>query len=117
VLAEPSVSVSVSFSEPSRHGWPTPDARPRRRPGVSLVALDDNVALYDDVGQLLILLNPSAAAVWEGCDGAGTLAELVERLSARYGADGVVVRHDVLETVRKLSELGLLAEGPEAARG
>ena len=40
-----------------------------RLDGAAAVELDDNVALYDDVGQLLILLNMSAAAVWERCDG------------------------------------------------
>ena len=39
--------------------WPTGDTRPRRREGASAVELDDNLALYDDVGQLLILLNAS----------------------------------------------------------
>jgi hypothetical protein len=80
------------------------------------VALDDNLALYDDVGQLLILLNPSAAAVWEGCDG-GTLGELVGRLVDAHGEDRTVIGHDVRETVRKLAELGLLSEAGEPDRG
>jgi hypothetical protein len=88
---------------------------PRRRPGVSVVALDDNVALYDDVGQLLILLNPSAAAVWEGCDGS-TLGQLVGRLAAAHDEDRGLIGHDVRQTVRKLAELGLVAEVREPAR-
>ena len=87
---------------------PGPELSPRRRPGVSLVSLDANVALYDDVGQVLILLNPSAAAVWDGCDGMGTLGELVGRLAEAHGEDIAVVGRDVRQTVRKLSELGLL---------
>jgi hypothetical protein len=80
------------------------------------VALDDNVALYDDVDQVLILLNPSAAAVWEGCDGTSTMVELVGRLAEAHGADRKVLGPDVEQTVRKLAELGLLAEAGEPAR-
>jgi hypothetical protein len=86
---------------------------PRRRPGLSLVPLDDNVALYDDVGQVLILLNPGAAAVWDACDGCDTLGQLVDRLALTYCEEFAVVDHDVRQTVRKLSELGLLADAVE----
>jgi coenzyme PQQ synthesis protein D (PqqD) len=98
-------------------GWPTPESSPQRRPGVSAVALDDNVALYDDVDQVLILLNPSAAAVWDGCDGTCTLDELVGRLAEAHGEDRGVVGQDVGQTVRKLAELGLLSEAGAPARG
>lgn len=80
------------------------------------MTLDDNVALYDDVGQILILLNPSAAAVWEGCDGAATLGELVDRLAEAHGEERGVVGRDVVQTVRKLAELGLLSEAGQPAR-
>ena len=56
---------------------------PTRRAGASTVELDDNVAVYDDVGQLLILLNTSAAAVWEHCDGATTVDDMVRGLGGR----------------------------------
>ena len=56
--------------------WPHGAARPVRRDSAAAVPLDDNVALYDEVGQLLILLNTSAAAVWELCDGTRTLDEI-----------------------------------------
>ena len=42
------------------------------------------MALYDDVGQLLILLNTSAAAVWERCDGATTLDDIARELAAAH---------------------------------
>ena len=40
--------------------WPEAGSVPVRREGASAVELDENVAVYDDVGQLLILLNSSA---------------------------------------------------------
>jgi hypothetical protein len=115
VLADPPVSVpwAASVPAPAGEGRPGPEPSPCRRPGVSLVPLDDNVALYDDVGQVLILLNPGAAAVWDACDGVDTLDELVGRLARTHGEDIAVVEHDVRQTVCKLSELGLLADAGE----
>jgi hypothetical protein len=81
-----------------------------RSPGASTVPLDDNVALYDDVGQLLILLNASAAAVWERCDGVTTYAAMVAELAEAHGADTADIEDDVWQTVRKLAELGLVED-------
>ena len=92
--------------------WPGATARPRRRDGTAAVSLDDNVALYDDVGQLLILLNPSAAAVWQHCDGSTSFDDMVGRLVASYAGDPGLIRQDVRETLRKLRELGLVDDGP-----
>lgn len=97
--------------------WPGRQWMPVRRGGAS-VELDDNVALYDELGQLLILLNASAAAVWERCDGATTLDAMARELATAHGADAAVVAEDVRQTVGKLAELGLLVEAaPAAAEG
>ncbi len=75
------------------------------------------MALYDEVGQLLILLNSSAAAVWERCDGATTLNAMVGELVAAHPADAAVIGEDVRQTVGKLAELGLLVDAVPAAGG
>jgi len=77
------------------------------------VPLDDNLAVYDDVGQLMILLNTSAAAVWQLCDGTRTLDEVVRALAEAHGAsaaDAEVIGEDVRLTVDKLVELGLVVD-------
>ena len=89
-------------------------ALPTRRAGASTVELDDNVAVYDDVGQLLILLNTSAAAVWEHCDGATTVDDMVRALAAAHPDDAADIGDDVRQTVRKLVELGLVVDGEPA---
>jgi hypothetical protein len=93
---------------------------PLRRAGASTVELDDNLAVYDDVGQLLILLNTSAAAVWERCDGTTAVDDMVRDLAAAHGADAADaadIAEDVRQTVRKLVELGLVVEAASAAGG
>jgi Coenzyme PQQ synthesis protein D (PqqD) len=74
------------------------------------VELDDNVALYDEVGQLLIMLNSSAAVVWECCDGATTVDDMVRALTAEHPDDAGVIGEDVRRTVGKLVDLGLVAD-------
>lgn len=94
--------------------WPTRDTRPRRRSGASVVELDDNLALYDDVGQLLILLNTSAASVCELCDGVATLDDMVRALVDAHGEDAGLIEVDVHQTVRKLADLGLVVDNQDA---
>jgi pyrroloquinoline quinone biosynthesis protein D len=94
--------------------WPKADSVPVRREGASGVELDDNIAVYDDVGQLMILLNSSAAAVWNLCDGTRTVGEMVAELAETYPDGAAVIRDDVRETLRKLAEIGLVSEGSEA---
>jgi hypothetical protein len=85
---------------------------PLRRIDASTVELDDNLAVYDDVGQLLILLNTSAAAVWERCDGATPVDDMVRALAASHRADTAEIAEDVRQTVDKLFELGLVVQAP-----
>jgi hypothetical protein len=102
-----------------RAEWPDALSVPRRRPGAAGVELDDNVAVYDEVGQLLILLNPGAAAVWERCDGATTFAELARTLAAAHTEDPPeAIAQDAWLTVRRLADLGLLEDAaPRASAG
>jgi hypothetical protein len=81
-----------------------------RLDGAVAVELDDNVALYDDVGQVLIMLNSSAAVIWECCDGATTLDDMVRELAAAHPDDAAEIVEDVRQTLRKLVELGLVVD-------
>jgi hypothetical protein len=74
------------------------------------VELDDNVALYDDVGQLLIMLNSSAAVIWDRCDGTRTIDDMVRELELAHPSDSPAIGEDVRQTVRKLAELGLVVD-------
>ena len=102
-----------------RAEWPEAQTVPRRRPGASAIELDDNVAVYDDAGQLLILLNVSAAAVWEQCDGATTFGDLAEALvQAHTDESPDSIARDAWQTVRKLADLGLVEDAtPGASSG
>ena len=93
-----------------RGEWPESESRPRRRTGSPAVSLDDNLALYDDVGQLLILLNVAAAAVWTRCDGVATFDQIVAGVASSHAGDLDEIAEDVWLTMRRLAELGLVVE-------
>ena len=95
--------------------WPERDSRPRRRDGSPAVPLDDNLAVYDDVGQLLIMLNVAAAAIWTRCDGVATFDQIVAGVASSYAGDLDEIAEDVWLTVRRLAELGLVDELVEDA--
>ncbi len=80
------------------------------------VELDDNIAVYDEVGQLMILLNASAGAVWNLCDGSTTVDEMISELTETYPDQAAVIGDDVRQTLRKLAELGLVSAGPAGSR-
>jgi predicted deacylase len=83
---------------------------PLARPGLSAVPLDDNVAIYDEVGHVLVMLNASASAVLERCDGQSTFEAIVAELAEDHDADLDTVREDVRQTLRKLASIGLVAD-------
>jgi len=95
--------------------WPNGDTRLLRQGGSSAVALDDNLALYDEVGRHLILLNTSAATVWELCDGTNTLDEMLAALTRVHPEQAAEVAEDVRQTVGKLAELGLVVDADARA--
>lgn len=97
--------------------WPAAGSVPVCRDGASAVELDDNVAVYDDVGQLMILLNSSAASVWKLCDGTTSVGAMVEALAAAHPEDAEVIGEDVRQTLRKLAELGLVSDASESDLG
>lgn len=74
----------------------------------SSVQVDDKTFVYDERQHTMMVLNPPAAAIWSGCDGERTVELLAEDLSAAYGEDLTQVRSDVMATVAKLADLGLV---------
>ena len=97
-------------AEPSSDEWPDDSSVPMARAGLSRVLLGESVALYDDVGGALVMLNAGAAAIWECCDGLTRFEDMVEALTQSHLVAGESIREDVWRTLRKLSSLGLVID-------
>jgi hypothetical protein len=58
-----------------------------RRYGVEMVAMDDEVVIYDTAHTRAHALNRTSAAVWQACDGRSTVAEALQQVQQTLGAE------------------------------
>ncbi len=73
---------------------------------------------FDEVRQVWVILVPervlapdeTAVEILQLCDGARTVAQIVDTLSAKYTADRTLIYTDVMAMLRDLAEKGFLAE-------
>lgn len=82
------------------------DERPRRTREVRLERRADDNLLVDGSGDTLLLLNDTALALWELCDGTNTVDEMVAAVVQLFQADPREVRQDVVRTIDRLREVG-----------
>jgi hypothetical protein len=81
-------------------------------------SLGAKVVLYNPEVREVSVLNATAAAVWEMCDGATPLADAVTRLKARFRiAETRDVAADVAAVLRTLSGKGLLGASGASLTG
>jgi pyrroloquinoline quinone biosynthesis protein D len=65
----------------------------------------------------VLLLNATAAAVVERCDGMHTLGEIADALARRYAAPAEAVLDDVADYLRGLRERGLVSMAGDGGTG
>lgn len=70
---------------------------------------DGSMILYNACRQQVITLNPTAALIWDCCDGAHRLADLVDEVCQVF-PQAPEPQRDVLALLRQLHEGGMLAE-------
>lgn len=88
------------------------DERPRRRDGVLLEVVGEDVLALEPASVTVHQLNRTAAEILELCSGNLTLEQIVSHLSERYGVpDASVVHRDVVTAVGRLAEVGLVETG------
>lgn len=97
-------------------------ALPRRVDGIVSRPLGAKLILYNPQSREVSVLNASAAAVWELCDGETPVAAAAGKLAARFSVGGSRdLQADVTAVVRTLVQRGLVLEpspaGAEDAPG
>lgn len=83
----------------------------RRQEGLIVVALDDELLVYDLEGHRGHCLNRAAAVVWRHCDGETSVDELAGLLRRELNAD--LGDEYVWYALRRFSNSRLLASSPE----
>jgi hypothetical protein len=87
---------------------------PQRRPDVSSNLLPDgHVVIFCVKTEWAQTLNPTAAIVWEFCDGEHTVADIAQELATLLGSEGTELGDDVSKLVAELGEAGLLIDKPK----
>jgi len=82
--------------------------RPRATPGTHARALGAERVVYDPATHEVVVLNETAAFILARCDGARTVAGLLDELEARYAAPRERLRADLLATLADLAARKLL---------
>ena len=84
------------------------DAFPVRKP-VPWRALDTEALVVDVKGGLLYPLNSVGARIWDLCDGARSVDEIVGVLSAEFEAPEPTIRADAVEFIQRLADAKLIS--------
>ncbi len=90
---------------------PSPTARPQRRADVEPEATPDGNVVRVDAD--VHVLNDTALALWELCDGRTSAAEMVDSICQLFGAPRATVEADVARTLDDLAGAGLVTWRPE----
>jgi hypothetical protein len=83
------------------------DTSPRRADAEGVEPGPDGT-LTVATGSELVLLNATAAAVYQLCDGETRVREMIEAAADLFDAGTDVVQHDILETLGDLESRGLI---------
>lgn len=82
---------------------------PRRRGDVVCQSADEETLLYDPLTDAVHVLNPTALAVWELCDGRHTLSSIETHLRAQFGGTaGQDIAGDIEAVLNTFEKEGLI---------
>ena len=85
-----------------------PQDTPRRRGTPSTRDTEGSLSVRSDQGATVVL-NPTAAALWELLDGQTTVDELVVAATSLFSSSGDDIRRDIFRTLDELRRQDLLA--------
>lgn len=95
-----------------------PSARPKVREDLTVVELDGEAVIYDDISGELHHLNPSATLVFGLFDGTATVRELAADMADAFDVPAQEIESQLRDLVRQFRKLGLMnGVGSKAADG
>jgi len=82
--------------------------KPVARDDVTVQVMGDEVMLYDNAGEKIHVLNHSAYAIWELCDGSHTVEDIGAELRDQYHDAGKDVVDDIRLIIDDFIKKGLV---------
>jgi PqqD family protein of HPr-rel-A system len=86
----------------------TPPQRLVARHGLTVIELDGEAVVYDELTGNLHHLNETAALIFSLCDGTSSAHELSADVAAAYGLSVTDIKPHVRSLLRKLKRQGLM---------
>jgi len=83
-------------------------ARPLVRSDIAVQVIGDEVMLYDSDNEKIHVLNHSAYAIWQLCNGENSLVDMCEQLAAQYEDSSLDLVDDIQTTIDGFIQKGLL---------
>jgi PqqD family protein of HPr-rel-A system len=93
-----------------------PASKPRVRPDLTIVELDGEAVIYDELSGDLHHLNSAATLVLGLCDGTATGRQLASDIAEAYGLPRERVAAEVQAALREFRKSKLLAPSEKASR-
>ena len=85
--------------------------RPARRPDVWLRQAEGENVVFDPKTGAVHILNATALAIWELCDGETRVGEMVEAICGLSGLPRDVVQEDVERILKEFEQAGIVVRG------
>lgn len=85
--------------------------RPALRSDLLIADIDGDRVVWDSIRRHVHRLNPTAAAIWDRCDGRRTVGEIALVVGHDFGIDSATVQADVLALLDELKTEQLLDDG------
>lgn len=79
------------------------------RKSVPWRTLDTEALVVDVKGGLLYPLNSVGARIWDLCDGARNVDEIIDVLAAEFAAPETTIRSDAIEFIERLADAKLVS--------
>lgn len=86
---------------------------PRRVGRVAQHEIDGEIVLYDPKRNRVHTLNPTAAVIWQLCDGSRTIDQLADDMAILYGMDLSLIKRDLSQVLREFETSHLLRHGTQ----
>jgi PqqD family protein of HPr-rel-A system len=93
------------------------DYMPVKASDVLELDMEDGFILFNHDSSLVHHLNPSAAIIWQLCDGSASVMELADDIAAEFKLDGAEARGQVAGVVAEFEALGLVVDARQGGSG
>lgn len=83
-----------------------------KKPKVPWRIIDDEAVIVDLAGNTVLQLNDTGRRIWEGIDGAASVAQLIECITGEYAVDRHTEQKDAVLFMDTLVQMGFIHEVP-----